>query len=111
MSVPVTMPELTADEAAQSDRVVDCVRAEIAAQRGWIGFARYMQLVLYEPGLGYYSAGARKLGPAGDLPSPPDVRQCLRAPPQTSARRLRALDGGDLLEFGGASARCRDAAR
>jgi len=39
----------------------------IAAAGGWLRFDRYMQLALYEPGLGYYSAGAEKLGPAGDF--------------------------------------------
>src|SRR6266850_511166 len=33
---------------------------EIAAAGGWISFARYMQLALHEPGVGYYASGARK---------------------------------------------------
>ena len=36
--------------------------AEIARAGGWIGFERYMDIALYAPGLGYYSAGAHKLG-------------------------------------------------
>jgi SAM-dependent MidA family methyltransferase len=40
-----------------------------------------MQLALYEPGLGYYSAGARKFGAAGDFVTAPEVapvfRRCL----------------------------------
>ena len=37
----------------------------IAAQGGWIGFDRFMELALYTPGLGYY---ARDSGQIGALP-------------------------------------------
>ena len=36
-------------------------------------FADYMQHVLYAPGLGYYAAGARKLGPSGDFVTAPEM--------------------------------------
>ena len=35
----------------------DRIEAEIAASGGWISFARYMQLALHEPGVGYYASG------------------------------------------------------
>jgi SAM-dependent MidA family methyltransferase len=63
-----------------------------------------MQLALYEPGLGYYSAGARKLGAAGDFVTAPEVApvfsRCLAV---QCEEVLRALGGGDLLEFGAGS--------
>lgn len=40
---------------------------------GWLSFARYMELVLYAPGLGYYTAGARKFGSAGDFVTAPEM--------------------------------------
>ena len=46
---------------------------EIAAAGGWISFARYMQLALHEPGLGYYASGARKFGPGGDFVTAPEL--------------------------------------
>jgi len=102
--VPLSTPELTADEAAHSSRVAERVREEIGAHRGWIGFARYMQLVLYEPGLGYYSAGARKLGPSGDFITAPEVAPVFaRCLANQCAEVLRALGGGDVLEFGAGS--------
>ena len=74
MSVSLPLPALTPDEAAHSERLVERIRDEIDAHAGWISFERYMEMALYEPGLGYYSAGATKLGPrrrfrhrAGDL--------------------------------------------
>ena len=49
------------------------IRAEIVRQRGWISFARYMELALYTPGLGYYSGGATKFGAAGDFVTAPEI--------------------------------------
>jgi SAM-dependent MidA family methyltransferase len=72
-SVPVELPPLTPDEAAHSERLESTLRAAIGAAGGWIGFAEFMRRALYEPGLGYYSAGARKLGPAGDFVTAPEV--------------------------------------
>ncbi len=40
---------------------------------GWISFARYMEMALYAPGLGYYSAGSRKLGEGGDFVTAPEL--------------------------------------
>ena len=40
---------------------------------GVIGFDAYMRLALYAPGLGYYSAGATKIGSGGDFVTAPEV--------------------------------------
>jgi len=104
MSLATGLPPLTPDEAAHGDRLEARVREEIAVAGGWIGFARYMQLALYEPGLGYYSAGARKLGPSGDFVTAPEAAplfsRCLAA---QCEEILRELGGGDLLELGAGS--------
>ncbi len=73
MTVPLDLPDLTPDEAAHSAALVQRIREVIEAEGGWIGFDRFMQLALYEPGLGYYSAGARKFGAAGDFVTAPEV--------------------------------------
>jgi SAM-dependent MidA family methyltransferase len=104
VTVPVDLPDLTPDEQAHSERLAERLRETIRAAGGWIGFARFMEAALYEPGLGYYSAGARKFGPAGDFITAPEVapvfRRCL-------ARQcddvLAALGGGDVLELGAGS--------
>jgi SAM-dependent MidA family methyltransferase len=75
-SGPPIVPELPlpdTDALAHSARVVARIRDEIAAAGGWIDFARYMELALYAPGLGYYAAGATKLGPAGDFTTAPEM--------------------------------------
>jgi SAM-dependent MidA family methyltransferase len=104
MSLPATFPELTAEELAHSRKLEDRIRAEIEARGGWIGFARFMELVLYEPGLGYYSAGAHKIGAAGDFVTAPEVAPVFsRCLARQCAEVLDGLGGGDILEFGAGS--------
>ena len=67
MSAALPLPPLTADEAAHSRRLVHRIWEEIDTRGGWLSFERFMEMALYEPGLGYYSAGATKLGAAGDF--------------------------------------------
>jgi len=67
------LPAPSAAAAAHSARVVAYVRDAIASAGGWIPFADYMQHVLYAPGLGYYAAGARKLGGSGDFTTAPEM--------------------------------------
>ena len=104
MSVATDLPALTPDEAEHSARLEARVREEIARSGGWISFARFMQIALYEPGLGYYSAGARKLGAAGDFVTAPEVApvfsRCLAV---QCEELLRSLGGGDVLELGAGS--------
>jgi len=104
VSVATDLPALTPDEAEHSARLEARVREEIARSGGWISFARFMQIALYEPGLGYYSAGARKLGAAGDFVTAPEVApvfsRCLAV---QCEELLRSLGGGDVLELGAGS--------
>jgi SAM-dependent MidA family methyltransferase len=67
------LPEPDAAAADHSRAVSACIRAEILATGGWIPFSRYMELALYAPGLGYYAAGAAKLGGAGDFVTAPEL--------------------------------------
>jgi SAM-dependent MidA family methyltransferase len=69
MTLPLPSPEAT----AHSRELIDTISREIAARGGWIPFSRFMELVLYAPGLGYYSAGARKFGAAGDFVTAPEM--------------------------------------
>ena len=63
-----------------------------------------MQLALYEPGLGYYSAGARKFGAAGDFITAPEVAPVFsRCLARAVRRGAAALGGGDVLELGAGS--------
>lgn len=63
------------DKAAviHSTRLVETIIARIEQQGGLIGFDQYMQMALYEPGLGYYSAAAPKFGAQGDFVTAPEI--------------------------------------
>src|ERR1700684_939926 len=52
------LPPLQADEAQHGVLVLQAVRDAIATHDGWLAFDDYLRLVLYAPGLGYYSAGS-----------------------------------------------------
>ncbi len=67
------LPEPGAAARAHSERVTAHIRAAIASNAGYLPFSRYMDLALYAPGLGYYAAGATKLGAAGDFVTAPEM--------------------------------------
>ena len=96
----VELPEPSPDEIAHSERLAALIREEIADASGVLDFARYMELALYTPGLGYYSAGATKFGAAGDFVTAPELgpvfARCLA---RALAPTLRET-GGDVLELG-----------
>lgn len=100
------MPSVSAEEANHSTRLRARIAEQIAEARGWISFADYMQTVLYEPGLGYYSAGAIKLGEQGDFVTAPELSPFFaHACARTFDRCLRTLADGEgeqgaILEFG-----------
>jgi len=89
------------DEAAEAHAraMMDSLRDLIGAHGGLIGFDQYMQHVLYAPGLGYYAAGAAKLGAYGDYVTAPMISGLFS---QTLARFcVPYLEGrGSILELG-----------
>lgn len=64
---------LTSVETAHTERLKQKILAEITVKGGWLPFSRYMEIALYEPGMGYYSAGAHKLGAGGDFTTAPEL--------------------------------------
>lgn len=99
----MSLPEPSADARAHSERLARHIHGEIARSGGWISFAHYMELALYAPGLGYYTAGARKLGAGGDFITAPELSPLFG---QTLARQVaQGLDLGfdTILELGAGS--------
>ena len=97
------LPTPSAEALAHSEKLVARIREEISSSGGWIPFARYMELALYAPGLGYYTAGARKLGGAGDFTTAPEMTPLYG---QTLARQVaEVLESGldQILEIGAGS--------
>ena len=98
------LPAPSADELALSAELASLIHREIAAASGSIPFSRFMELCLYAPGLGYYSAGHRKFGPGGDFVTAPEVSPLFgRCLARSCGEVLQSLGGGDILEFGAAA--------
>jgi SAM-dependent MidA family methyltransferase len=103
MSLPSSLPPPTADEAAHSAQLLHAIRDAIDAQAGWLSFERYMEMALYQPGLGYYSAGARKLGAAGDFVTAPEISPLFGRCLAQQCAQVLSVTGGDILELGAGS--------
>lgn len=99
-SVRADLPEPSPEQLAHAEHLIALIRAEIEAAGGTLGFDRYMQLALYAPGLGYYSAGATKFGASGDFVTAPELgfvfARCLARALAPTLRQTR----GDILELG-----------
>lgn len=68
---------------------------------GKISFADFMQLALYAPGLGYYTAGAHKIGKEGDFVTAPEISNLFsRTLAKQCAEILPQLNQQQILEFG-----------
>jgi SAM-dependent MidA family methyltransferase len=96
-------PEPSAEAWALSAELHREIAAAIEADDGWISFARFMELALYSPRLGYYSAGSAKLGPAGDFVTAPELSPLFA---RCIARQLAQLLSNavpDVLEVGAGS--------
>lgn len=101
MSLPTPSP----DALAHSAQVAALLRQEIAAHGGWLSFARFMERVLYAPGLGYYSAGARKFGAAGDFVTAPELTPFFGYALARQVAQSMAATGNAVLEAGAGSGR------
>jgi SAM-dependent MidA family methyltransferase len=97
------LPSPSAEAQSHSRELESRIRTETESAGGWISFARYMELALYAPGLGYYSAGSTKLGRAGDFVTAPEFSSLFG---RTLARQVaQVIRGGirDILEVGAGS--------
>jgi SAM-dependent MidA family methyltransferase len=96
---------LTSLETEHSQLLSNKIAAQIVSEGGWMGFSRFMEMALYEPGMGYYSAGAHKLGAGGDFTTSPELSPLFGA--AICSTLLPVLEGlkaqglpTQILEFG-----------
>ncbi|MAT65441.1 MAG: SAM-dependent methyltransferase [Gammaproteobacteria bacterium] len=103
-AIPADWPAPEPEARAISERLVEVLCARMREAGGSLAFADYMHTVLYEPGLGYYSAGACKFGEAGDFITAPELSplfsQCVA---ESCAAVLESVPQGAVLELGAGS--------
>ncbi|MDR5755397.1 SAM-dependent methyltransferase [Caballeronia sp. LZ035] len=100
-----SLPAPGADALAQSEALTGLIRERIAAAGGWLPFDRYMDLVLYAPGFGYYSGGAMKFGRRGedgsDFVTAPELSPLFATTlARPVAQALQQSGTRQLMEFG-----------
>ena len=96
----MSLPAPSSDALAASHALQHLIAAEIERLDGSLPFARFMELALYAPGLGYYSGGAAKLGPDGDFTTAPELTTLFGATLARAAASIMAQSGPRILEFG-----------
>ncbi|WP_313274149.1 SAM-dependent methyltransferase [Stenotrophomonas sp.] len=103
MHSPLPLPE--SDALAHSETLAAALREEILANGGAMPFARFMELSLYAPGWGYYSAGASKFGSAGDFTTSPEIGSLFAATVANAVAPVMQQLGPQarFLELGGGS--------
>ena len=93
---------------AHSLQLSNLIQSKIEKGGGWLPFSIYMDLALYAPGLGYYAAGAHKIGLAGDFITAPELSPWFGASLAQTIRPVLAFfknkgQGAQIIEFGAGS--------
>ena len=104
MTFSNTLPAPDSIAQQYQDQLLAVIQQHITDAGGKITFADYMNLCLYYPGLGYYSAGSQKLGQQGDFTTAPEISPLFA---RTLARHIRdvfqQVEQANILEFGAGS--------
>jgi SAM-dependent MidA family methyltransferase len=103
MSSHPTLPTPSPEAAQHSAKLCDHIRHDITKNGGWISFARYMELALYTPGLGYYTAGAHKFGEAGDFITAPELSPLFGRTVARQVSEIMVHSESHILELGAGS--------
>lgn len=101
MTASFSLPEPDSIAQQHSNELVSLIKKHIVDSGGKIDFAHYMNLCLYAPGLGYYSAGSHKLGKQGDFTTAPEISSLFS---RTLAKHIQdvfnRMNTATVLEFG-----------
>jgi SAM-dependent MidA family methyltransferase len=98
-----SLPPPAPEALAHSEQLRQLILQDIGRQGGWIPFSRFMELALYAPGFGYYTAGARKFGAAGDFVTAPEISSLFGRTVARQAAEIMAHSTPHILELGAGS--------
>ena len=101
----ISLPEASPEALAHSQAFTRALKQHIRENNGAIPFSRFMELALYAPGMGYYSAGSSKFGAEGDFVTSPELgaifAKCIAT---ASVKVLQQLEDETVFfELGGGS--------
>ena len=99
------LPPPAPDAAAASAELQQLIAGEIDRAGGWIPFARYMELALYAPRLGYYAGGAHKFGADGDFLTAPELSPLFGQALARQIAQILAASAPQVIEAGAGSGR------
>jgi SAM-dependent MidA family methyltransferase len=110
MTMNISLPIPSPEAQSHSSALVSHIQQQIEQAGGWIDFAQFMHAALYAPGLGYYSSGAKKFGPAGDFVTAPEISpffgQAFARQIQQALTEIRKLEiNPNVLELGAGTGR------
>ncbi len=94
------LPAPSAEQINASQALAWHIQADIQSNGGWIPFARYMELALYTPGLGYYSGDSAKFGAGGDFVTAPQISPLFGRVLARQFAEVLQETGGGILELG-----------
>lgn len=103
------LPEPDNEAKIRSQLLASCLQEKCHQFDGWVRFSEFMNMALYEPGLGYYSGGLQKFGDKGDFITAPEVSplfgQCFAGQIAEIFKNFRNVSAGDtsIIEFGAGS--------
>lgn len=103
MKTPHGLPEPHPVLLAKSAALADLIRAEIETAGGWISFARYMEMALYTPGMGYYANIGEKFGESGDFITAPELTPLFARALARQIEEIMTASAPAILEFGAGS--------
>jgi len=101
------LPE-PSEEAREASAALAALIADEIKTHGWISFARYMELALYTPGLGYYAGGAHKFGDhasGGDFLTAPELTPLFGQALARQVAQVLAASQPCMIEAGAGSGR------
>jgi len=103
------LPEPDSESKKRSQLLIQCIKTACDQADGRIRFSEFMNIALYQPGLGYYSGGLQKFGERGDFITAPEVSplfgQCIAGQVAEIFQNMRASSDERLcvIEFGAGS--------
>jgi len=92
------VPEPSVEAIAHSEKLSQHLNQQLIQHP--LYFHDVMQQLLHTPGLGYYSAGAQKIGAAGDFITAPEISAFFGYAIASQCAEILAQTGGSILEFG-----------